>query len=128
MTTNPVIADNVHVIESYAQSVSQTRKGAAILLLGLAGFVLWAVFAPLDEGVPTEGVISVETNHKVVQHLTGGMVSVLQVHEGQEVQTGDVLFKLDARPARRAMRRCGSATQGYVRRKTACVPSKAIVP
>jgi membrane fusion protein, protease secretion system len=100
MTTNPVIADNVHVIESYAQSVSQTRKGAAILLLGLAGFVLWAVFAPLDEGVPTEGVISVETNHKVVQHLTGGMVSVLQVHEGQEVQTGDVLFKLDAQASK----------------------------
>jgi len=100
MTTNPIIADNVHVIESYAQSVSQTRKGAAILLLGLAGFVLWAVFAPLDEGVPTEGVISVETNHKVVQHLTGGMVSVLQVHEGQEVQTGDVLFKLDAQASK----------------------------
>ncbi len=100
MTTNPIIADNVHAIESYAHSVSQTRKGAAILLLGLAGFVLWAVFAPLDEGVPTEGVISVETNHKVVQHLTGGMVSALQVHEGQEVHAGDVLFKLDAQASK----------------------------
>ncbi|MFQ6404413.1 HlyD family type I secretion periplasmic adaptor subunit [Methylophilus sp. 'Pure River'] len=100
MTTNPIIVDNVHAIESYAHSVSQTRKGAAILLLGLAGFVLWAVFAPLDEGVPTEGVISVETNHKVVQHLTGGMVSALQVHEGQEVHAGDVLFKLDAQASK----------------------------
>lgn len=100
MTTNPIIADNVHAIESYAHSVSQTRKGAAILLCGLVGFVLWAVFAPLDEGVPTEGVISVETNHKVVQHLTGGMVSALQVHEGQEVHAGDVLFKLDAQASR----------------------------
>lgn len=100
MTTNPMIADNVHAIESYAHSVSQTRKGAAILLLGLAGFVLWAVFAPLDEGVPTEGVVSVETNHKVVQHLTGGMVSALQVHEGQEVHAGDVLFKLDAQASK----------------------------
>ncbi|WP_019881514.1 MULTISPECIES: HlyD family type I secretion periplasmic adaptor subunit [unclassified Methylophilus] len=97
---NPVISDNVHAIESYAQSVSQTRKGAAILLCGLVGFVLWAVFAPLDEGVPTEGIISVETNHKVVQHLTGGMVSALQVHEGQEVHAGDVLFKLDAQASK----------------------------
>lgn len=100
LTMNPAVSDNVHAIESYAHSVSQTRKGAAILLLGLAGFVLWAAFAPLDEGVPTEGVISVETNHKVVQHLTGGMVSALQVHEGQEVQTGDVLFKLDAQASK----------------------------
>jgi len=97
---NPVISDNVHAIESYAQSVSQTRKGAAILLCGLVGFVLWAVFAPLDEGVPTEGIISVESNHKVVQHLTGGMVSALQVHEGQEVHAGDVLFKLDAQASK----------------------------
>ncbi|QDC45287.1 HlyD family type I secretion periplasmic adaptor subunit [Methylophilus medardicus] len=97
---NAAVSDNVQTIETYAKSVDQTRKGAAILLLGLLGFGLWAAFAPLDEGVPTEGVISVESNHKVVQHLTGGIVSALQVHEGQEVQAGDVLFKLDAQASK----------------------------
>jgi membrane fusion protein, protease secretion system len=100
LTMNPAVSDNVHAIENYAHHTGHTRKGAAIVLVGLLGFVLWAVFAPLDEGVPTEGVVSVETNHKVVQHLTGGMVSALQVHEGQEVQTGDVLFKLDAQASK----------------------------
>lgn len=100
LTMNAAVSDNVQTIETYAKSVDQTRKGAAILLLGLLGFGLWAAFAPLDEGVPTEGVISVESNHKVVQHLTGGIVSALQVHEGQEVQAGDVLFKLDAQASK----------------------------
>jgi membrane fusion protein, protease secretion system len=86
---------NVHAIENYAQSSGHTRKGAAILLAGVVGFVLWAAYAPLDEGVPTEGQVSIESNHKVVQHLSGGIVSALLVHEGQEVQAGDVLFRLD---------------------------------
>ena len=45
--------------------------------------------------MPTEGVVSIETNHKTVQHLTGGIVGELLVKEGQEVHQGDVLLKLD---------------------------------
>jgi protease secretion system membrane fusion protein len=99
MSTSPV-PDNVHAIEDYAHNTRPARKGALILLAGLAGFALWAALAPLDEGVPTEGVISVESNHKVVQHLSGGMVSELSVHEGQEVHAGDLLFKLDAQASK----------------------------
>jgi len=89
------VPDNVHPIESYAQHTSPTRKGALILLAGIVGFVVWAAYAPLDEGVPTEGQVSVESYHKVVQHLSGGIVSSLLVHEGQQVKAGDLLFKLD---------------------------------
>ena len=88
-------ADNVHAIETYARGAGSIRKGSFILLAGVIGFVAWASLAPLDEGVPTEGQVSVEGNHKVVQHFTGGIVSSLLVHEGQEVKAGDVLFKLD---------------------------------
>jgi protease secretion system membrane fusion protein len=45
--------------------------------------------------VPTEGVVNIETNHKVVQHLSGGIVKTLEVKEGQEVKAGDVLLTLD---------------------------------
>jgi protease secretion system membrane fusion protein len=89
------VPDNVHPIETYAQHTSQPRKGALILLAGIVGFVVWAAYAPLDEGVPTEGQVSVESNHKIVQHLSGGIVSSLLVHEGQQVKAGDLLFKLD---------------------------------
>lgn len=86
---------NMHAIEAYAQNASHTRKGALILLAGVIGFIVWATYAPLDEGVPTEGQVSVESNHKVVQHFSGGIVSALLVHEGKEVKAGDLLFKLD---------------------------------
>lgn len=89
------LPQNVHAIEQYAQSHQHIRKGIWILLIGLLGFLGWAISAPLDEGVPTEGVVSVESNHRVVQHLNGGIVSQLLVREGQEVHQGEVLFKLD---------------------------------
>lgn len=95
LTMTQPAPENVHAIEAYAQQTSHTRKGALILLAGVIGFVVWAAYAPLDEGVPTEGQVSVESNHRVVQHFSGGIVSSLLVHEGQQVKAGDVLFKLD---------------------------------
>lgn len=95
LTMTQPVPDNVHAIEAYAQQTSHTRKGALILLAGVIGFVVWAAYAPLDEGVPTEGQVSVESNHRVVQHFSGGIVSSLLVHEGQQVKAGDLLFKLD---------------------------------
>lgn len=94
-TAQSTLPQNVHAIEQYAQSHQHIRKGVWILLVGLLGFLGWAMLAPLDEGVPTEGVVSIESNHRVVQHLNGGIVSQLFVREGQEVHQGDVLFKLD---------------------------------
>jgi protease secretion system membrane fusion protein len=78
-----------------ADSARVSRMGLAILLLGFGGFLAWAALAPLDEGVPTEGVVSLEGNHKVIQHLMGGIVSEILVHEGQMVQAGDMLIRLD---------------------------------
>ncbi|SNR84502.1 membrane fusion protein, protease secretion system [Methylobacillus rhizosphaerae] len=72
-----------------------TRVGLGILLLGFGGFLAWAAFAPLDEGVPTDGVVTVEGRHKTVQHPTGGIIKQLLVRDGQTVQAGDVLFTLD---------------------------------
>lgn len=87
--------DKVVHLDRYVNNYSAARAGAWLLGIGLVGFLIWAAFAPLDEGVPTEGVVSIETNHKVVQHLTGGIVGELLVKEGQEVKLGDVLLKLD---------------------------------
>jgi protease secretion system membrane fusion protein len=71
------------------------RKGLWVLGLGLGGFLLWAGLAPLDEGVPTAGVVSIDTKRKQVQHLSGGIVKEVLVREGDVVKQGQVLMRLD---------------------------------
>ena len=77
-----------------------SRWGLWALLIGLGGFFAWAALAPLDEGVPAHGMVAVDTKRKTVQHLSGGLVRDVLVREGQRVQEGQVLFRLDDRNAR----------------------------
>lgn len=70
------------------------RLGLKILALGLGGFFLFAAFVPLDEGVPTQGVVAIETKRKAVQHLQGGIVKEVLVKEGQWVEQDEPLLRL----------------------------------
>lgn len=74
---------------------SPIRLGIIVLVVGFGGFLLWAGFAPLDEGVPCQGAVSIATKSKVVQHLQGGMVKTVYVREGQMVKAGDTLISLE---------------------------------
>ena len=76
------------------------RTGLWVLGLGFGGFLLWAAFAPLDEGVPTQGMVTLDTKRKTVQHLSGGIVKEVLVHEGQQVKEGDALLRLDGAVAK----------------------------
>lgn len=71
------------------------RIGLWALGLGLGGFLLWATLAPLDEGVPSQGMVALDTKRKVVQHLSGGIVRQVLVHEGETVKDGQPLIVLD---------------------------------
>ena len=76
------------------------RIGLWALGLGFGGFLLWAGLAPLDEGVPAQGVVTIDTKSKAVQHLSGGIVKEVLVREGQQVKEGQLLLKLDEAAAR----------------------------
>ncbi|AVO48634.1 secretion protein HlyD [Melaminivora suipulveris] len=76
------------------------RIGLLALALGFGGFLLWASLAPLDEGVPGQGMVAIDTKRKAVQHLTGGIVRDVLVREGQQVREGEVLLRLDDAVAR----------------------------
>jgi len=76
------------------------RIGILVLIIGFGGFLLWAAFAPLDEGVPCQGTVSIATKRKVVQHRYGGTVTEVHVQEGQHVKKGDLLILLDDQTAK----------------------------
>jgi membrane fusion protein, protease secretion system len=76
------------------------RIGLWALVIGFGGFLLWASFAPLDEGVPSAGVVSVDTKRKAVQHMQGGIIKEVLVGEGDRVKEGQVLIRLDAAMAK----------------------------
>ncbi|BDZ72406.1 MULTISPECIES: HlyD family type I secretion periplasmic adaptor subunit [Methylophaga] len=72
-----------------------TRMGWLIVLAGFGGFLIWALLAPLDKGVPLNGKVSVATNKKAVQYQNGGTVDAILVKEGSKVKAGDVLVRMN---------------------------------
>jgi len=69
--------------------------GYVTVFLGFGIFGTWAATAPLASGVVAHGVVSSEGNRKTIQHLEGGIVSEIVAKEGDIVNKGDVLAKLD---------------------------------
>ncbi len=85
---------------AYRDTRTPIRLGIWILLAGFGGFLLWAALAPLDEGVPCQGVVSIATKRKVVENLRGGRIEKVQVKEGEMVRQGEVLVTLDKQTAK----------------------------
>ena len=67
----------------------------AILLL-LGGFGTWSVMANISGAVIASGQIEVDQNRQVVQHPDGGVIVEINVQEGDQVNAGDILLRLDA--------------------------------
>lgn len=69
--------------------------GFMVLIAGFGVFLVWAAFAPLDEGVPGQGTVAVINQRKVVQHAGGGLVDEVLVTEGSKVKAGQVIARLN---------------------------------
>lgn len=81
---------------------SVARIGYAVIAFTFVGLLGWAAFAPLDSAVIANGVISAEGNRKTIQHLEGGILRKILVHEGDKVKAGQILFELDPTQANAA--------------------------
>ncbi|AXA53612.1 HlyD family type I secretion periplasmic adaptor subunit [Pseudomonas thivervalensis] len=79
------------------------RVGYLMLLVTFGLFGGWAALAPLDSSALAPGVVTVKSYRKTVQHLEGGIVRELRVHDGDLVKSGDVLLVLDNTQARSEM-------------------------
>ncbi len=65
------------------------------LALLLGGFGYWAAFTYIAGAVTASGSVALLENRQVVQHLDGGIVAELHVREGQTVDQGALLLRLD---------------------------------
>ncbi len=66
---------------------------AAILLVGGIGY--WATATEIAGAVVSTGAIEVESESQVVQHPDGGVVEQILVRNGDAVNAGDILVRLD---------------------------------
>lgn len=59
------------------------------------GFGVWSVATTISGAIIASGRIEVELNRQVVQHPDGGVVAEILIAEGDPVQAGDILLRLD---------------------------------
>lgn len=86
------------------------RAAVVVLLL----LVLWACFAQVEEVTRGDGKVIPSKQLQIVQSLDGGVVSEILVQEGQVVEAGQLLLKIDETRATSGVRE--SAAQGFALR------------
>lgn len=74
----------------------EIRFGLLAFISFFVVFLGWAAVAPLDAAVVAPGVVIVAGNRQTVQHRDGGVVSRINVQEGQRVQQGEILIELSS--------------------------------
>ncbi len=91
-----VIAHDVTPLTVNTDASSYSRAGWLIVLIAVCGFFLWAIFAPLDKGVPVSGTVTKESNRKTIQYLSTGTVQEIRVKDGDVVKAGQVLVRMNS--------------------------------
>lgn len=86
------MADIARPSDNYKR-LSAIGIGVIVITFGVLG--TWAACAPLGSAVIGHGMVAVESNRQTIQHLEGGMIRKILVHEGDAVRAGQVLFELD---------------------------------
>ncbi len=75
------------------------RKPLTLGFLGLivlvGGFGAWGAMTQIAGAVVSSGRFEVDRNRQIVQHETGGTVAEILVDEGDTVEAGELLLKLD---------------------------------
>jgi HlyD family type I secretion membrane fusion protein len=74
--------------------------GILLVTLFLSSFAGFSVLAPIEGAVVCQGIVSVDSHRKQIQHLEGGIVEAILVRDGDHVTAGQVLVQLrDVQPA-----------------------------
>ncbi|WP_375572245.1 HlyD family efflux transporter periplasmic adaptor subunit [Seohaeicola saemankumensis] len=87
-----------HPAISLAAQLNARLRGPSLTIWLCAGtvwlFIIWASMAWVDEIVRAEGEMISASRPQIIQNLEGGILAELAVREGDMVQRGDVLARL----------------------------------
>jgi len=81
--------------DAMAAAKKPIRAGMMLFMIVFVFFGGWAACAPLDSAAIANGVIVLDANKKVVQHLEGGIISEILVREGDLVVKDQPLMRLN---------------------------------
>ncbi len=95
-----------------AKIVGGAALGAVTIAIFGFGFVYWAATAPLTGAAVAPGTIMAEDHNIRVQHLEGGIVATVLAHEGDRVEAGAPLIKLDRSTAEATLARLDTRILG----------------
>ena len=109
-------AAGMHSFEVQADAVmsthqtyrAQTLVRCALLLV--VALITWAALAKVDEVTKGEGKVVPSKQLQVIQALDGGVVSEILVREGDVVEAGQTLLKIDETRATSGVRESGAQT------------------
>jgi HlyD family type I secretion membrane fusion protein len=86
-------------IEGRSQLIQDTRSpsvfGIWVMIATFGGFMMWAIFAPLDSASSAMGKIILDSKKRIIQHPDGGVIKEILVREGDHVTKGQTLMLLD---------------------------------
>lgn len=77
------------------QGMTSTWPFLLAVTAGLAALALWSHFAILDEVTRGDGRVIPSSQLQIVQPLEGGLVAAISVKEGQRVEAGTPLVRID---------------------------------
>ncbi|MBW0157087.1 HlyD family type I secretion periplasmic adaptor subunit [Sedimentimonas flavescens] len=69
--------------------------GLLTILLGIGGFAAWSVATEINGAVVAMGQVEVEARRQTVQHPDGGLVAAIEIRDGDLVEAGAALIRLD---------------------------------
>jgi HlyD family type I secretion membrane fusion protein len=88
-----LIKTRFHAVES--ATFEPRRFGVAVIGAFFVAGGLWSAVAPLSSAAIASGVVSPKSSRQTVQHLEGGIIRDLMVHEGDHVVAGQTLITLE---------------------------------
>ena len=94
--TGSNFSTQVQAVESACDTRGTVRWGYGVIGLFLLLFVVWASTMSLSTAAIAPGMVGVKGQKKQVQHLNGGIVEVIHVRNGDQVEAGQVLVTLDS--------------------------------